>query len=463
MKENINKKTEKNFFKKSYLTKTKRAYSSYKHNKGIEHSLLYENNNSFFNPLTKRNILGIKTLLSKFIINKNKSSFLHSSNLSCINKDNKKICFNLNDKKIDKNLFYKYISLLNNSKDSSNYLKNENKKNSFNKYKLLKNNNSYKELINRSNINKKTNEELLLENKKNELKKRLNKDIQKNIIIDKKTLQEYNILFKIGLRKKLISYIKGVENDVDESINNNNSYKKNYSPKNIKLFKINNNYYNCFFVYKTTFRYEDYHYSPLEFLQKFYNKDEIMLMKSYPAFFRLNKSPFKEADLIFKPTLLQVLEYEDKMKNQQLNKTVYANKKLNKNNVKTLIKEKSKDKKINKGKLIKMNTMKNKEKKKIKYNPKNNEREIDPNEGTIEYFDQKFEKYMNNKKDRLMHNIESYKYKKNKFEFLKNEHTQKMEAELEMQRKTRPILESIRKNYIASNYLINQPKIIFNE
>ena len=72
----------------------------------------------------------------------------------------------------------------------------------------------------------------------------------------------------------------------------------------------------------------------------------------------------------------------------------------------------------------------------------------------------KYEKYLKNKKMRIKRKIENNNYKKSKFEFLKNEHVQKMNSELEIQRISRPILETIRKNYIISNYLINHPKML---
>lgn len=189
-------------------------------------------------------------------------------------------------------------------------------------------------------------------------------------------------------------------------------------------------------------------------------------MKSYPAFFGLNKSPFKKADLIFKPTLLQIIEYEDKINNndKKIKKNININKHISayRNNNSLIIKEKVH--KNNKFKFIKKILLnnKNRNRQKIKCSPfsVHYEREIDPNEGTSQYFEQKYEKYIQNKKKNLIQKIENQKYKKSKFEFLKNEHIQKMNADLEILRQTRPLLKKIKKNYIISNYLCCKPESI---
>ena len=96
-------------------------------------------------------------------------------------------------------------------------------------------------------------------------------------------------------------------------------------------------------------------------------------MKAYPAFFGLNKSPFKEADLIFKPTLKQIFDYEDKINNNKLNKTFniikYTNKNKNKddNSQNQLSKEKIKDKKMKKIKFIKVNILNDKKRNKMSF------------------------------------------------------------------------------------------------
>ena len=458
-------------FKNINLSKTKREYPSYKLYNNIKPFLLEDNKITEYKPLSKRNTLRIKFLHSKFNLKKiNNSSSVKSLNLSYMNKFNKNNnkFSNLNKKLINKSIIFNLKSLIKNNK-LNNSITNRNKDNSFNKYKLLRKSISYEELINKSIFKINSKENSSIKNKKKEWKRKLKKNIKDHFIIDKKTLENYNLLFKngIGLKKKNY-YIEEKENeDDDEAINNNNIYRKNYSYNNIKLFRRNNNYYNCFSVFRSTFRYEDYYCTPLEFLHKYYKKNEIDLMKAYPAFFGLNKSPFKEADLIFKPTLKQIFDYEDKINNKKLNKTFniikYTNKNKDDNSQNQLSKEKIKDKKTKKIKFIKINILNDKKRKKIKCIPFsiNYEREIDPNEGTVEYFEQKYDKYMKNKNKKIIQRLENQNYKKSKFEFLKNDHIQKMKAELEVQRQSRAVLETIRKNYIASNYLINHPEFLY--
>ena len=393
---------------------------------------------------------------------------LKSPNKSQIIKGEEK---NKDNIKMNKTFFIKLKANLNNSKTAkidNKILSDRIKMNNYNISKILKKNNSCETLISRNTIFKNNkNEELMLKNKKNELKIKLKNDMQKHFIIDKATLQKYNLLFKIGLKRKTNAYIEGLKNEPDEAINKNNLYNTNNSFDNKNSFKINN-YYNCFSVFKSTFRYEDYYFTPLEFLNKYFNKNDIMLMKSFPAYFGLNKSPFKEADLIFKPTLLQKIEYEEKVKKNKKNKNIniknfYLN--VNRNDIKKMRNSKSENKKsykihfnLNNIHLINNNS----NRKQFKFNPfiPNYEREIEPNEGTVEYFEKKFEKYLKNKRIKIKQKIENNNYKKSKFEFLKNEHVQKMNRELEIQRISRPILETIRKNYIISNFLINHPKML---
>ena len=463
---------DKYIFRKSYLSRSKTNYSFFNNKKRdtIEENKILKLNSNF-KPLSKNNSIRIKLLHSKFLSKNNNDSFslLKSSNLSHTNEDKNKD--KINNIKMNKTFFKKLKSISNNSKNAkidnsilTDRIKMKNSKIS----KILKKSNSCETVINKNIIiNNNQNDELVLKNKKNELKIKLKKDMQKHFIIDKATLQKYNLLFKIGLKRKTNKYIEGLKNDPDEAINKNNLYNINNSFDNKNSFKINNNYYNCFSVFKSTFRYEDYYFTPLEFLNKYFNNNDIVLMKSFPAYFGLNKSPFKEADLIFKPTLLQKMQYEEKIKNKKkkkLNlKSFYLN--LNRNGIK-IRKSKSENKKSYKNifnfRNINIINNNNTNRKIFKFNPfiPNYEREIEPNEGTEEYYEQKYAKYLKNKKIKIKEKIENNNYKKSKFEFLKNEHVQKMNSELEIQRISRPILETIRKNYIISNYLINHPKML---
>ena len=79
------------------------------------------------------------------------------------------------------------------------------------------------------------------------------------------------------------------------------------------------------------------------------------------------------------------------------------------------------------------------------------ERDIEPDEGTVQYFERKYIKYLSNKEKRMEKKINNIKFKKSQFEFLKNERTQKLEEEKNVQRITGPIINIIKKNYIRAN------------
>lgn len=79
------------------------------------------------------------------------------------------------------------------------------------------------------------------------------------------------------------------------------------------------------------------------------------------------------------------------------------------------------------------------------------ERDIDPDEGTVAYFDRKYNKYLSNKEKKMEKKINSLKFKKNRFEYLKNLRTQKLKEEKNIQRICTPIINIIKKNYMRAN------------
>jgi hypothetical protein len=83
------------------------------------------------------------------------------------------------------------------------------------------------------------------------------------------------------------------------------------------------------------------------------------------------------------------------------------------------------------------------------------ERDIDPDEGTVAYFDRKYLKYLTNKEKKMEKKINNLKYKKSRFEYLKNLRTQKIQEEKNIQRITSPIINIIKRNYLRSNSNLN--------
>ena len=79
------------------------------------------------------------------------------------------------------------------------------------------------------------------------------------------------------------------------------------------------------------------------------------------------------------------------------------------------------------------------------------ERDIEPDEGTVAYFDRKYNKYLYNKEKKMEKKINNLKFKKNRFEYLKNLRTKKLQEEKNIQRICNPIINVIKKNYMRAN------------
>jgi hypothetical protein len=223
---------------------------------------------------------------------------------------------------------------------------------------------------------------------------------------------------------------------------------KNKVPIN-KYFHFTNPNSYCFSNIRPPFRYEDYYYSPMELIKKYFTKEEIIVLKSSPGYFGLNKFPFKNSDFEFNPTLLSKFSVEDDketiddghIKKYQKQKSKFdLDKEMKK--IKNIFKEK---------KIIK----KKREPIKGKDFVSHYERDIDPDEGTVAYFDRKYLKYLMNKEKKMEKKINNLKYKKSRFEYLKNLRTQKLQEEKNIQRITSPVINIIKRNYLRSNSNLN--------
>ena len=185
----------------------------------------------------------------------------------------------------------------------------------------------------------------------------------------------------------------------------------------------------------------------MELLEKYFTKDEIILLKSSPGYFGLNKFPFKNSDFEITSTLLSKLDSEE---NQD---TTFETNKMIKNRKKQKIKfnydkEKEKIKKLFQEKKIKKNK---REPIKGKDFISHYERDIEPDEGTVEYYERKYIKYLYNKEKKMEKKINNLKFKKSRFEYLKNLRTKKLQEEKNVQRITSPIINIIKKNYLRLN------------
>lgn len=275
-----------------------------------------------------------------------------------------------------------------------------------------------------------------MKKRKKILKARLITALARHLVINKESYNYYNYMFKDELdpEEKLLREL------IIKKVNQK------------KIFHFIKRYPELFSISKPPYRYEDYFFSPLELLTKYFTKEDLILLISSPEYFGLARRPFKNSDFEFNPTLLSKLEYEENFGNY--NKLINEENRIiiNRNNKFDLKKELNKIKKL----------FKERKTNKIKRKPikgkdfvSHYERDIEPDEGTVQYFERKYIKYLNNKEKRIEKKINNIKFKKSQFEFLKNERTQKLEEEKNVQRITGPIINIIKKNYLRANSNIN--------
>ena len=193
---------------------------------------------------------------------------------------------------------------------------------------------------------------------------------------------------------------------------------------------------------KPMYRYQDIYYSPLEFMNKNFTQSEILLFKTSPQYFGLNKFPFVNSNFEFSPTLLSKLNFEDNTttKNydkKSINKKLDIEKQLEKRMQKLKEMFREKVKKLSKRKPIKG----------IDF-ISHYEREYEEDEGTVQYFERKYLKYLKNKNKRMEEKIDYVKYKKEQFEKMLKERKEKLEEAKNVQKITSPIINNIKKIYL---------------
>jgi len=437
-------------------------------------SALIDKNSEYFNPISNNNIFKIQKIYSIFRRNKSAMRFHGDSSKKSIKKiisrpmsqKSTLIDYSKNsNRKLNEKLYLGqksnmrssettlFLNKYNNESISKiekisnikkNYLtdlKHQNiNKNLFKKKDLIQKpknkRSSSAELIYKirdqtkeSNISNLIKHETKQKEQKKQLKGRLLSAVSRHLVINKETFKYYNILYKNNTEEK----------NNNSEINPKKKYSKNFhfSKHNPDIFsKIN-----------PPLRYEDYYYSPLELLEKYFTKDEIILLKSSPGYFGLNKFPFKNSDFEITSTLLSKLDSEE---NQD---TTFETNKMIKNRKKQKIKfnydkEKEKIKKLFQEKKIKKSK---REPIKGKDFISHYERDIEPDEGTVEYYERKYIKYLYNKEKKMEKKINNLKFKKSRFEYLKNLRTKKLQEEKNVQRITSPIINIIKKNYLRLN------------
>ena len=435
---------------------------------------LKEKNMEHFNPISENNIFKIQRLYSKFKRNKSANKFYNSTSRKIMNKllsrpmsqystiiDLSKNAYNI---KLKKNSPFRAYS--NNKEETTRMIdqfwSNNISKIERNKIKNLKRNkikNDIKNFYIKKDINKKNKEqrsssaqffyqkkklikqqnikslikhEEEMKQKKKLLKGRLLTALSRHLVINNQTFKLYEVIYK---------------NEENKGQNEDQNI-KNKVPIN-KYFHFTNPNSYCFSNIRPPFRYEDYYYSPMELIKKYFTKEEIIVLKSSPGYFGLNKFPFKNSDFEFNPTLLSKFSVEDDKET------------IDDDHIKKYQKQKSKfdlDKEMKKIKNIfkeKKIIKKKREPIKGKDFVSHYERDIDPDEGTVAYFDRKYLKYLMNKEKKMEKKINNLKYKKSRFEYLKNLRTQKLQEEKNIQRITSPVINIIKRNYLRSNSNLN--------
>ena len=445
-----------------------------------------EKNMEYFNPISENNIFKIQKLYSQFRRNQSANKFMNKSTRKAMDKilsrplsqystiidlsknthhTNLKKNFSCRPTSPDKGnsnyIFDKFFNNATSIKEKNQFknLKEMNKKkedNKNNKFFVKKNllkkehlqrnvSAPYiypkKDLIRQQNVKKLLKHEEEMKEKKKFLKCRLLSALSNNIVINNETFKNYDLLYKNENEEKKN------ENNINANKNKKNLYDKDFRYTN------HNSY--CFSQIRPPFRYEDKYYSPMELLQKYFNKEEIIILKSSPAYFGINKFPFKN-DVKFNPTLLSKFDVEDNKDNNgnkyNFNLSYQMQKPKKKKINFDLNKEMQKIKNVFKERKIKK---KKREPIKGKDFVSHYERDIEPDEGTVAYFDRKYLKYMTNKEKKMEKKINNIKFKKNRFEYLKNLRTQKIQEEKNIQRIVTPYINAIKKNYMRSNSNIN--------
>jgi hypothetical protein len=73
-------------------------------------------------------------------------------------------------------------------------------------------------------------------------------------------------------------------------------------------------------------KYHDNFVTATELVFKYFTEKEIMIMRSDPGFFKLNKEVFKEVDIFKKKKLAEILDEDEKIKDIIRMRKVFVNK-----------------------------------------------------------------------------------------------------------------------------------------
>lgn len=302
---------------------------------------------------------------------------------------------------------------------------------------------------------------------KKKIKGKLIKMLKSKIVLNKKMYGDCDEFFhpeeEMARRKK-----KG-----EKLLQRHKKYTINQNFRQINL-KITPDFFSNV---KVSFRYEDLYESPEEIILNNFTKDEITLIKQSPKYFALDKPPFKGAKLNIISTLKDMINEEERIE-QEKNKSKSCHSSLEK---KSYIYE---DIHHKQNKLAKIHKMKrnrksidnnlSKEKKKQSTtstmglknrrvlcrsttNIITNKNEMslltknnfyNPNLFSCMEYDKIFEEIENRKKETILHRQDNIRYKKEKFEALKNIHIRNLNKSNEEMFEARKVIKQLEKVYI---------------
>lgn len=301
---------------------------------------------------------------------------------------------------------------------------------------------------------------------KKKIKGKLIKMLKSKIVLNKKMYGDCDEFFhpeeEMARRKK-----KG-----EKLLQRHKKYTLNQNFRQIKL-KITPD---LFSNVKVSFRYEDFYQSPEEIILNNFTKEEIKLIKQSPKYFSLDKPPFKGSRLNLISTLKDIINEEERIE-QEKNKSKSCHSSLKQNSYiyEDIYHKQNKLSKNQKKKQKRksMDISSSKEKKKQSTNAsmilKNrnvlchsainitNKSEMsiftknnfyNPNLFSCMEYDKIFEEIQNRKKQTILHRQENIKYKKEKFEALKNIHIRHLNKSNEEMFEARKVIKQLEKVYL---------------
>lgn len=139
---------------------------------------------------------------------------------------------------------------------------------------------------------------------KGKIRSKLLKLLHNSIILNDEKIKEYEEEFKNTFQKKKK---KRIENNL-----------MHFSP-------LPNSFSNPDFIY----RYEDIYETPMEFIKKNFNINEIKIMIQDPVFFHLDKIPLNNANLKLHFSLTSKLAFEEEIKNKNKDIQMFVIPKIN--------------------------------------------------------------------------------------------------------------------------------------